>query len=65
MSKLRALVRKLTPKNTLGEASEGAVFGGGKLFLGEGVHQESVKVFAKTDLQVRRLHFFPGRGHRC
>ena len=51
-NKLRALVRRLTPKKALGSATEGAVFGGGRLFLGEGPHQESLKVVAKNDLQV-------------
>jgi hypothetical protein len=54
-SALRALVRKLTPKKALGEASEGAIFGGGRLFLGEGVHQESLKMLAKSELVVYRI----------
>jgi hypothetical protein len=54
-SKLKALVRQLTPKKTLAAISEGAVFGGGRLFLGDGSHQESLKVIAKTELHVFAL----------
>ena len=53
--KLRALVRRLTPKRALGAASEGAVFGGGRAFLGDGAHQESLKVVARTELRVLAL----------
>jgi hypothetical protein len=54
-SKLKALVRQLTPKKTLAAVSQGSVFGGGRLFLGDGSHQESLKVIAKTELHVLAL----------
>jgi hypothetical protein len=51
-AKLRALVRKLTPKQVLGEASTGAVFGGGRRLMGEGMHQESIKAVVLDKAQV-------------
>jgi hypothetical protein len=44
--RLKELVKELTPTKLLGEGSVGCVFGGGKLLLGEGEQQESIKVSA-------------------
>jgi hypothetical protein len=42
--RLNELVRKMTPTKILGEGSVGCVFGGGKALLGEGEHQDCIKV---------------------
>lgn len=51
-SRLRDLVRSMTPTKILGEVTIGGVFGGGRLFVGEGEQQDSLKVVALTPLRV-------------
>ena len=51
-SRLRDLVRSMTPTKVLGEVGIGAVFGGGRLLVGEGEQQDSLKVVALTPLRV-------------
>lgn len=42
--RLKELVRDMTPMKVLGDGNVGCVFGGGKALLGEGEHQDCVKV---------------------
>lgn len=42
--RLKELVRQMTPTKILGEGGVGCVFGGGKALLGEGDHQDCIKV---------------------
>lgn len=51
-SRLRDLVRSMTPTKVLGEVTIGGVFGGGRLFVGEGEQQDSLKVVALAPLRV-------------
>lgn len=51
-SRLRDLVRSMTPTKILGEVTIGGMFGGGRLFVGEGEQQDSLKVVALTPLRV-------------
>ena len=59
-SRLKELVRKMTPTKILGEGQVGCVFGGGKALLGEGEHQDCIKVSSLYNLSLQPNRYVEG-----